>query len=158
MSSRSRLACGGATREARGMGGKGAARSGGAGGRVSAAGTRAGLAGSFFRWTRGRRNEADDIAGGNVPACVPWTRARLRLRRGRSSWLRPRGRRRDRTCVGRDWVRLDGRIGSAVGVFPGGRGRTGCRKLTGDVPAHIREELALHQPVQLVGAPVHDER
>lgn len=59
-------------------------------------------------------------------------------------------------CVSGRQARRSERI--SVGVFPGGRGRTDAETLTGDVPAHIREKLALHQPVQLVRAPVHDGR
>jgi hypothetical protein len=101
------------------------------------------VVGAFFRWSGGRRNEADDIAGRNVPACVPWTRARLRLRRGRSSWLRPRGRRRDRTCGVREWA-----SGSTVGADLGGRfsrrTRTnGCRNVDrGRTRAYPREACA----------------
>mmetsp|Transcript_12814 Transcript_12814/g.53697 ORF Transcript_12814/g.53697 Transcript_12814/m.53697 type:complete len:771 (+) Transcript_12814:992-3304(+) len=56
---------------------------------------------------------------------------------------------RQPACHGREHV-----FASAAGVLLGFAQGDGV----GTGPAHIREELALHQPVQLVGAPVHDER
>ena len=95
--------------------GKGAARRGVAGQRAGRGG-----GGGVFRWSGG--DEQAVTSRDERTSLVPWTRARLRLRRGRSSWLRPRGRRRDRTCGVREWA-----SGSTVGADLGGRFSRGTR-------------------------------
>ena len=156
MSSRSRLACGGATprrvkravraRRGRGVGGS-APRGRGRGWRVR------------FSVGRGddgtkRMTSRDET---HQPAChgrehvfASAAGVLLGFAQGDGVGTGPVG------CGNGRQARRSERI--SVGVFPGGRGRTDAETLTGDVPAHIREKLALHQPVQLVGAPVHDGR
>ena len=104
------------------------------------------MAGAFFRWSGGRRNEADDIMGRNAPARAmdehvsPPPRAFF--------LACPRGRRRDRTCGVREWASGSTVRRISVGVFRGDADER-MRNVDRDVPAHTIE-LAPISPSSLL--------